>query len=371
MNGFKGFAPAEDALPARFRDTVRVAYLDPDDGNYVEIEQDTDEREESSGPLGSVCARTGQPENQDHAGGGWLPEFLAHEFPELGWLIEPMIPRTGVVFLHGPTSAGKSPWTWALAAAVCEGTPFCGYPITAVGPVLYIELDTPASLIQPRLRRLKTVPDLMWLEVFKQPIDICNPDRGVRGRLDELQKRVQPMLVVVNTLRKAHLEDDKDSGTPSRVYGAWRGFFPEAVLLFVHHDKKTNTDGKKQSTGLVDQDQMFSGSQAWANDAQVAFHLMRARAPKQDGGASEAEYAKTPITVRMTKSQVSDHERFPPLQMRLEPDGTNWVDMGPAAYRTFYATLHPARSKGSRIQDVMTEFDIGRSAAYAACEGMK
>ena len=318
-----------------------------------------------SGPIESIGGRKDPPGIEN----GWLPDFLAQEVAVVEWIIEPFLPRGGVVFLHGPTSVGKSPFTWALATSVSEGIPFCGYPVKHSGVVLYVELDTPGNLLQPRLRCLRVMPQLMWLEVLHRPIDICGLDEDSKlgERLHELQASLDPVLVIVNTLRKAHTEDDKDSSTPSRVYGAWRAYFPEAALLFVHHDKKTPT-GKKE---VVDEDQMFSGSQHWANDAQVALHIKRAKKVNLNPGETLGEYTKTPIVVRMTKSQVSDHERFPPLQMRLESDGTNWVEMGPAAYRHFFATLGAEMSYAQRIELVMEQFQIGKSAAYAACKGVE
>ena len=324
-----------------------------------------------SGPIEGMGGRKIQPGIQN----GWLPDFIDQEVPGVEWLIEPILPRGGTVFVHGPTSVGKSPFTWSLAGSVSDGIPFCGYPVKHSGPVLYIELDTPANLLAPRLRLMRSVPECLWLEVVAKPIDICNltEDSKMAERLVYLQELLDPVMVVINTLRKAHNEDDKDSGTPSRVYGAWRAYFPEACLVFVHHDKKSPTDKK----ATVDEDQMFSGSQHWANDAQVALHIKRAKrgtgsATASPGNEGESkEYQKTPIIVRMTKSQVSDHERFPALQMRLEPDGTNWTEMGPAAYRVFYASLDKHMSYGAKVEAVMEQFDIGKSAAYAACKGME
>ena len=318
-----------------------------------------------SGPIEYMGARNSQPEICN----GWVEDFVRQDVPTVEWLIEPLLPHGGIVFLHGPTSVGKSPFTWALAAAISEGTPFCGYPVKQPGPVLYLELDTPANLILPRLRRLRTMPGALWMEVLNRPIDICGLDEDSKlgEHLCELQATIDPVLVIINTLRKAHEEDDKDSSTPSRVYGAWRAYFPDATLLFVHHDKKRPTD----KAATVDEDQMFSGSQHWANDAQVALHIKRMKSGTgQRDGVDLKDYQKTPVVIRMTKSQVSDHERFPPLQMRLEPDGTNWLEMGPAEYRKFFVTLDPTLPRAERIELVMQAFEIGKSAAYAACQGI-
>lgn len=357
------FRAADDMLPPQFRDPI----MDPETGKWLYLQEKPGSTGENSGPIGDIGCRKNQA---GESANGWIDHFLDHEFPEMGWLIEPMIPSGGIVFLHGPTSAGKSPFTWALAASVATGTPFGGYPVKQPGPVLYIELDTPSSLIQPRLKKLSVELTGMplWMEVFRNNIDIVgqDPEGETAQRLHLLQRKVKPVMVVVNTLRKAHSEDDKDSATPSKVYGAWRDYFPYATLFFVHHDKKSPPKEGKGSN--VDEDQMFSGSQHWSNDAQIAFHLMRAKPAKGD---EDGEYKKTPITVKMTKSQVSDHENFPPLQMRLDADGTNWQHTGPSEYRTFFQAMPPGTRKKDRIRAITDKFGIGESAAYAACTGLK
>jgi RecA-family ATPase len=296
--------------------------------------------------------------------GGWLDEFLKRSFPPTQWLIDPLLPVGGVVFLHGPTSVGKSPFTWALAAAVSEGTEFSGYPVLISGPVLYIELDTPANLIQPRLAKLSVKPQFVWLEVMGKAINLLDLAEEDRVKLVGLYNKVQPVLVIINTLRKAFEGDDKDSSVPNRVYDAARELFPGCCIMFVHHDKKTPS-GKDTK---VDPDQMFSGSMHWANDAQLALHIMRRKEPK---GEEDTEYKKTSISVSMTKSQVCDHEAFTPLQMRLEKDGTNWQHSGPAAYRRFYSGQPAHVSHAQRIERVMEQFNIGKSAAYNACRELK
>jgi RecA-family ATPase len=326
----------------------------------------------NSGPIGRV--------GQRNLENGWLQDFVAQECPEVEWLIEPMFPKGGIVFLHGPTSVGKSPFTWALATAVSEGTPFFGYPVKNTGPVLYIELDTPAHLVYPRIKLMKNPPFCMWLECIPKIIDICGltEDSKLAERLHELQAEISPVLVIINTLRKAHMEDDKDSSAPGLVYGAWRHYFPDATLVFVHHNKKTPNDKRAQ----VNEDQMFSGSQHWADDAQVGLHIKRMKAPKavtlkkEEDTPEDKEsesYQKGAVTVYMTKSQVSDHEKYnkEPLQMTLEGDGTNWIETGPAKYRHYFATLDVTIQRPLRIQMVMEHFDIGKTSAYSACVGMK
>ncbi len=294
----------------------------------------------------------------------WLPEFLAQKTSGIPWLIEPYLPLGGVVFMHGPTSAGKSPLTWRLAASVSEGIDFFGYKVSQTGPVLYVELDTPANLIHPRLAKLDIVPKKMFLATFPKPLNSLNFSPEDAVRLTELHSKVNPKLVIVNTLRKAHQSDDKEGHVPSQVYGAWQNIYPGATILFVHHDKKAPAHNEDYNP-----DESFSGNKAWQNDAQVALKV--SRLGNVEHGDEEEEHKKTKISLRMTKSQVSDCELYPALVLQLDTDGTNWLETGPEAYRKYFITLDLKLSRSDRIQKTMLKFGMGKTAIYNAVKGLE
>ena len=74
----------------------------------------------------------------------------------------------------------------------------------------------------------------------------------------------------------------------------WATVGHNATLLFVHHDKKVPTNQKVK----VDPDQAFSGSQAWANDAQVALQQLKA-------GQSISNLAIVKLNVRRLQVKLS------------------------------------------------------------------
>lgn len=311
---------------------------------------------------------------EDFQASGWLSDFLAQPVPKTPWLIEPYIPLGGVVFFHGPTSVGKSPFTWKLASSVTTGTDFFGFAPARTGNVLYLEFDTPGALLHPRLKSLRQPPDghRMYLEVWPRGLNVVSPNPMDVNRLHQLQKLVDPVLVIVNTLRKAHALDDKNSETPSQVYNAFRRFFPSATLFFVHHDKKESSDP------YANPDQAFSGSAAWANDAQIALHITRmakkvkAKDPdeSEDDDVEPEAHEKSRVQVKMTKSQVSDHERYPPLILQLDSDGSNWLETGPGAYRRFFKNLDLSIKRSVRIKMTMQQFDVKKTTIYSAVEGL-
>lgn len=298
-----------------------------------------------------------------------LSELLAEPAENITWLIEPFIPAGGIIFFHGPTSVGKSPFTWQLSLSIATGADFFGYTPATTGMVLYLELDTPKPLIKGRLAKLESRTQNLRFAIFDHTINILDLNAKDRARLTGLQAHLRPVLVVINTLRKVHMANDKDSDVPAKVYSGFRSIFPTAALLFVHHDKKPISNGMLPENP----DYGFSGSQHWMDDAQVALHITRLYSQKKEvkEGEEPPKHEKTRVSVKMTKSQVSDHEGHPPLILQLSPDGTNWLETGPSAYRRYFRALGPEMKRMARIKLTMEHFQVGQSTIYDAVKGLE
>lgn len=229
-------------------------------------------------------------------------EFSAKEYEAPQFLIDPFIVRGGITFLWGETSTGKSPVTWAIAQAVASGRSFFGLP-AAKGRVLYVELDTPEQSLHERLKGVQPTPNVWW---WVKPCNLNVPQ--VLGEtlesLYEAAEMAKPDLVIIDTLRKVHLFDDRESKTPAIVYGFFQRLFPNSALVFVHHTRKQSQDPR----AIAVDKESFSGSNAWLNDVQCGLHLE----PYDGEGANIRLYHR--------KSQVSP--LLKPLPLYLGPDGS-------------------------------------------------
>ena len=233
------------------------------------------------------------------------PLYRADQLPDTppggGWLIKPFIPVEGIVLLYGKKGVGKSPLTWALAHAVATGTPWLGYPAQDKGIVLYIEVDTPVPVVSPRMKPV--MGQDLDIHIYFPPGSIADHDGW--KRLQAETKECTPKLVIVNTLRKVHVGDDTKSTIPSLVYSRFRFQWPHACIVFVHHEKKTPSNPEHGfSSG-----EEFSGSLAWANDAQVVLRLWRHR-----GRPNEKEGRETILS--MTGNQLAPLEE--PIRFYLK-----------------------------------------------------
>lgn len=270
-----------------------------------------------------------------------VKEFIDQEIPQPTFLVEPYVPSAGIVFVHGPKSVGKSPLSWALAQAVTSGHPFLSLP-TRHARVLYIEVDTPRVLVHPRLKLLRPIPD-DWLMHFDAPFNVVDPTDRTTARLKAISREFRPGLVILNTLRKSHFLDDKESDSPGRVYGAIQSLFPEAVTWVVHHDKKSGDLSVPRNTA-----EDHSGSQAWRNDAQVVLHIV-----------SAGDHL---MRIEHTGSQVSDLR--PPLTLHLDKDGSHVYtqdDYQVAAVMSVYRSLDATLSKRERVRMISAQLGKGFS----------
>lgn len=277
------------------------------------------------------------------------PELAKKTYPTPEFLIDPYIPTGGITFLWGDTSIGKSPLTWKIAESVATGVNFFGLPARP-GRVLYIELDTPEISIVERLRRYGSPPENVWF-LFSSPLTLPVLTQSQKEEFKRAQDEVHPDLVIINTLRKAHDMDDKESRTPAVVYGTLQRLFPGAALLFVHHTRKKALDPKLRE---IDKE-AFSGAKNWLNDAQVGLHLevFRVRGGKEN------------LRLYHRKSQVSETLR--PLPLHLGVDGTTLTSPLYTEYAKTYELLNDHHDENLPMKelDALIARELGVSPVTA------
>lgn len=198
--------------------------------------------------------------------------------PQIPFLIEPIVPLGGVVFMYGKSGIGKSPMSWMIADAVSAGTSIFGMTVSAPMPVLYVDVDTRWWTIQDRWRKANYAPkfDIAVGEGF----DCLSPlwdHSPVRKALIERHRDCGYKLVCISTLAKIHSFGFSDANAPAEVYRRWQEVFGEqCALLFIHHDKKSSAGEELDAdTAYHVRRESFSGSQQWLDHATTALHLTR------------------------------------------------------------------------------------------------
>lgn len=232
-------------------------------------------------------------------------DLVESEAPQADFVLDPYIPRSGITLLFGTTSIGKTPLVYSLCASISTGSPWFGLP-TKQTPVLLIELDSTEHSTRRRLKKAKgPIPEDVHF-CFLPCLNVPSPRPEHIEELQEILREVNPGLVIVNSLRKAHDLDDKDSRTVKLVYEWFVRFFAGRALMFIHHERKQNTN----PDAVEDSRERFSGAMNWLNDAQVGLHLR-----KFDDGL------KANLRLHHIKSQET--ELYKPMPLYLYEDGTN------------------------------------------------
>src|SRR3990172_3408671 len=220
-------------------------------------------------------------------------ELQDMDFGPVEWHVDEWVPAGGVVLVWGGESVGKTPFCLYLARAIGLGEPFFGHA-AAVGRVSFIEMDMPPRMTRARLKNLP-MPDTVKFTLAPEVTRIAEfEEEALRERFAGAIEH-EPRVVFVDSLRKAHPFDDKVSEAPSRVYFMYKRLFPDATLVFIHHERKSSADDERPGA------ESYSGSRAWSNDCQIGFRV------------SVDRRKAFPMMVKCERNQIGEkdwHKRF-------------------------------------------------------------
>jgi AAA domain len=191
------------------------------------------------------------------------------------WLVDGMIPSTGVTFLHGPTTAGKSALTWAIGNAVQTGKPLFGLQ-TVKTEVLFVSLDMAKDPLKMRWFGTKDKP--------KAPSSRFNPEFTTifpklfpfieeNGDGDAFRAAFKSFielygLIVIDALGR--FVGDTISGTDATLcYKYLSQVLGEKACILIHHDGKNRGKTHKGKSSSDD----YSGTKRWIDFAQHQLHL--------------------------------------------------------------------------------------------------
>lgn len=170
------------------------------------------------------------------------------------WLIKSLLPAGGAMLLYGDPKVGKSYAAIQLALALSGAQDdWFGFPVVRPGPVVYVQLDTPASLWAERLTDLRTAGhpiDLLYLadrETLKTwPFDILRPDH--EQLLTESLRPLKPSAVIIDTLKESNSAEENSNTEMQVVIAKLTAATQPAALILVAHAKKPAQDSQPDLT---------------------------------------------------------------------------------------------------------------------------
>lgn len=282
-------------------------------------------------------------------------EFLQKQFPDELYLCEPCIPLGGDVLLHGKRALGKTQLALTLAISVMEGTKWLGQYQALRGRVAYVQADMPKKLQQDRRRTLYKVTGMDYGDDFlhilsDSKVDILSAAHAREEWIRRLHQH-DPVLVIVDTLRKTHPLDENSSDTPVAVYGAWRALVGQkATIVYVHHDRKTSEFG--------DLNESARGSGAWLDECDTGIHIIgkKKRLDRMEFSKLRTMDYPEPIPLRMNPETLL-------IEADTEEPVEKWVRQQIAAGKP-KAEIVAGATDASRWDKAMS-----RKTAYRRLEG--
>jgi RecA-family ATPase len=170
-------------------------------------------------------------------------QFIDLPRPNVDWIVEDLIPRPGLIELMGPPKAGKSFLALDLAIKVARGEDFMGHK-SRKSRVLYFQLDTSEKIMRDRGIKLRAAgyDTTAALLGMVHPADAVRPVNIMMAQGQQYFRQAvsmfRPELVIMDTLRECHQEDENESTAMKSVMDMIESIFVGLSLLLVHHTHK-------------------------------------------------------------------------------------------------------------------------------------
>ena len=179
-------------------------------------------------------------------------EFMQMDLPERKELLHPWLPEQGLAMIHAPRGIGKTFFGLSCAYAIGTGGEFLKFKAPEAKPVLYIDGEMSAAVMQERMLQLMITsgPDVL-LDIITP--DLQPKDQGSINLSDATyQKALEPFiekvsLIIVDnisTLVRGGKENEAESWLPVQEWALKQRSHGRSVL-FIHHSGK---DGRQRGT---------------------------------------------------------------------------------------------------------------------------
>ena len=172
-------------------------------------------------------------------------EFLAADIPEPKFLLHPWLPEAGLAQIHAWTGVGKTLFSLGAAVAIATGTPFLRFTAQEPAPVLYLDGEMPAHLMQIRLANaLKNAGHCNDFKFRMYSWSITNepaPDLFTKAGRDKVDEIIGDAKVVfvdnLSALYRTPKENDDGSWLPW-IEWIFKKRQAGIAVVQIHHDGK-------------------------------------------------------------------------------------------------------------------------------------
>jgi hypothetical protein len=175
-------------------------------------------------------------------------EFMQLEVPPITYLVDGILVSDSATLFSAREKAGKGLILIDLAVSIANGEPFLDRAVME-GPVIYIALEENAATLQGRIQARDKGNGGYPLYVVRADGSVegqefrIDTEQGIRGLL-ELIAELQPVLVVIDPLREAHMGRENESDDMAPRLRALRSVAHQtntAIIVSHHAGKMSGT----------------------------------------------------------------------------------------------------------------------------------
>lgn len=166
-----------------------------------------------------------------------VAEILQEDFGEDEWLVDNLIPISGIVALSGNPGEFKTWLTIHIAASVAKGVSVFGKFPSRQRSVLVIDEENQLRHIKKRLQLMNISSDMLIYYLSFENFR-ADDSQNIEFILSIIKEK-HISLVIIDSLVRVHRQQENDAGQMASVFRGLQKFTQaEAAILFTHHHRK-------------------------------------------------------------------------------------------------------------------------------------
>jgi len=279
-----------------------------------------------------------------------MGNFVNKDFHRPQFVVDKWIPYGGEpCIFFGDPGHGKSFLCNTLIKAVADGEPMLHQFKTMQGRIVYCSFDMPLQMVQDRMKRLYTTiecPENVGVVVCDSRINIMKT-KPEDEWMQETMKQ-EPLIVILDTLRKIHYMDENEQKTVTQIYGKLGELFGAHTtpLVIAHQRKFSHIDTQKRA------DQRVSGHYSWVSDSDFGVQV-------------DKDERHNPTKVTLTFARVRHTKKLDPIDTQFDQDTSMLtILVTPEMRARELAMEHPTMPESDIAEILQDEGLCERAHAY-------
>lgn len=176
-----------------------------------------------------------------------LSSLLLKQFPASKWLVENLVPESGLVLMSAAPASFKTWLALEICLCVANGTPLFDIFPTNQGGVLFCDEESGDRMLQDRFKKLGAkIAENPWDEkqiYYLSRIGRQVDDDYIKELLEECKKH-DIKLIIFDSLVRFHSARENDSVEMAKILNLFKSLNDNGIAtLILHHNRKSGLNG--------------------------------------------------------------------------------------------------------------------------------